>query len=127
MEARVGEPIWIKLRLKSLSYRSVKLSDTWLEHDFQINVVDADGKEPPRTKFGQHSFLPETLLRSTWLYLDPGQELQATIEITKVYQLTHAGVYSIRASRIVAPESKEDAAAGVETGFSNTVTFAIRP
>jgi hypothetical protein len=126
-KVRVGEPIWIKFRLKNVSLRQARLVDTWPEHDFEITVADATGKEPPRTKFGDDSLHPQTLLRSIAVYLDPGQELQATMEITKVYQLAQVGVYSLRASRIVIRESKAEAEAAAEKAFSNTVTFTILP
>ena len=106
--AKVGQPILLKLQLKNVSSKVVTVGDSNFYTDYDLVVTDLSGKEPQKTKFGLA--IPEMpLLRSTTLDIAPGEEVQATLEITKIYDPQRPGTYYARATRhSVWPETPED-------------------
>jgi hypothetical protein len=123
---KIGDPIILKLRLVNTSSKPVSFLVTWDERDYQALIVDASGKEPPKTAFGEKSYDPRTpLFRSETVTLGSGQDLKVDLDITKVFQLTQPGAYSAVVMRKVFGETKEDQLARDERTFSNRVSFTI--
>jgi hypothetical protein len=123
--AKPGVPVFAKLRLKNISARTVRMVDSGYT-DYDVTVADGSGKEPPLTEFGKR--LPEMpILRSVGLDLEPGQEVQVTLEITKLYQLS-PGTYYARVDRhTIVPELAEEFGKVDEKAFFNPVQFTILP
>ena len=124
--AKAGEPIFLKLRTKNISSKTVGMADTGY-NDYDLTLADGSGKEPPLTKFGVDLRENAILLRSVSLDLEPGEEASVTLEITKIYRLA-PGTYYLRASRhTINPESREEFGRVDERAFSNPVMFTVLP
>ena len=130
---RLGAPINLKLRLKNVSSGVVRMANNYAEFDYELTVTDSSGKEPPRTEFGRKLLRGEViLLHSESLDLQPGQQVDASLGITQVYQLSQPGTCYARAVRraIFSPPPEPRSADGrliVEKAFSNPVQFTIIP
>jgi hypothetical protein len=130
---RVGQPVEIAIRLKNVSATSVRVGDSNPAVDFELVVTDAAGSEPPRTEYGKRAFNMEIpILRAATLDLDPGQEVQNSLDVAKIYQLRPGsylarvalGLFPGQASR---PSSTYDPTRPVEKAFSNLVQFTVVP
>jgi hypothetical protein len=132
---KAGTAIVVKLISKNIWYDTVAVSDFGSDVDHEIVVVDSAGKEVPRTAAGDRLFRGEYVLLHTMLaYLDPGQEIRAEIEVTKIYQLTQPGIYYMWATRDPLPGSPDEpkrtgdlSKLPIERAFSNPVQFTIAP
>jgi hypothetical protein len=127
--AKPGGQVFARLRLKNTSAKVVQLEDSFPDFDFRVTVVDASGREPATTERGE-SLLhkPFAPLSTKELDLQPGEEQQITIEITRLYQLAQPGTYYARAVRNgVWPEAAEDNKRFREVAYSNPVEFKIVP
>ena len=93
--AREGVPVFINLRLKNISSATVKLGDSDGYVDYELTVVDGSGKEAQRTEYGRAE---RSIFRATSMDLEPGQETQITLELTKVYVLPPGKPFPIRSS-----------------------------
>jgi hypothetical protein len=133
--AKAGTPIVVKLISKNIWYNTVTVSDYGADVDFELIVVDSAGKEVPRTAAGDRLFRGEYVLLHTMLaYLEPGQEIRAEIEVTKIYQVTQPGTYYMWATRDPFPGSPDEpkltgdlSKLPIERAFSNPVQFTIVP
>jgi hypothetical protein len=132
---KAGTPIVIKLISKNIWYDTVTVSDYGAEVDYELIVVDSSGREVPRTRLGDQLFRGEyVLLRTAIIYLEPGQEIRAEIDVTKIYQLTEPGTYYMWATRDPFPGSPDEpkltgdlSKLPIERAFSNPVQFTIVP
>jgi hypothetical protein len=133
--AKAGTPIVIKLVSKNIWYDTLIVSDYGSEVDYELIVFDSSGKELRRTRLGNQLFLGEyVLLRTAVTYLEPGQEIRAEIEVTKIYEATQPGTYYLWATRDPLPGSPDELAPTgdqskrpIERAFSNPVQFTIVP
>jgi hypothetical protein len=133
--AKSGTPLIVKLVSKNVWYNVVTVSDYGADVDYELIIVDTAGKEVPRTAAGDRLFRGEYVLLHTMpAYLDPGQEIRAEIEVTKIYQLTQPGIYYMWATRDPLPGSPDEtkltgdlSKLPIERAFSNPVQFTIVP
>jgi hypothetical protein len=133
--AKSGTPIIVKLVSKNVWYNVVTVSDYGADVDYELIVVDSAGKEAPRTAAGERLFRGEyVLLRTMPAYLDPGKEIRAEIDATKIYQLTQPGTYYMWATRDPFRGSPDEptptgdvSKLPIERAFSNPVQFTIVP
>jgi hypothetical protein len=135
VRAKAGTPIVVKLVAKNIWYNVVGVSDYGSDVDYELIVVDSSGKEATRTPYGDRLFRGGyVLLRTMLIYLEPGQEIRAEIEVAKIYQLTQPGTYYTWATRDPfrgspdEPTPTGDASKlPIERAFSNPVQFTIVP
>jgi hypothetical protein len=133
--SKAGAPIVIKLVSKNIWHDRVMVTDYGAEVDFELIVVDSTGKEAPRTRLGDQLFRGDyVLLHTTVTYLEPGQEIRAEIEVTKIYDVTQPGTYYVWATRDPLPGSPDEptptgdqSKRPIERAFSNPVQFTIIP
>jgi hypothetical protein len=133
--AKAGTPIIVKLVSKNIWYDVVTVSDYGAEVDYELIVVDSSGKEAPRTARGDQLFRGEyVLLRTAVIYLEPGKEIRAEIDVTKIYQVAQPGTYYMWATRDPFPGSPDEpkptgdqSKLPIERAFSNPVQFTIVP
>ncbi len=133
--AKAGTAIIVKLVSKNIWYDTLIVSDYGSEVDYELVVVDSSGKELRRTRFGNQLFLGQyVLLRTAVTYLEPGQEIRAEIEVTKIYEVTQPGTYYMWATRDPLPGSPDEptptgdqSKRPIERAFSNPVQFTIVP
>jgi hypothetical protein len=135
--ANRGVPIIMSLRLRNGSSGAVRIADTSWEYDYELVVTDASGKEPPRTELGRKLLAGDyVLLHSESVDLKSGQEIEASLDVTRIYQLIQPGTYYARATRSrVFPDSADEATLSstsggprpVEKVFSNSVQFTVLP
>jgi len=124
-----GGPVFIKTKLSNVHSRSVRLSLTQQEFDYRVTVTDASGVEAPLTEWGKKLKLGEAFpIRQTTSDIEPGRDEQVTVEVSKVYDLSRPGTYTVRVVRNgVWPESEEDTRRVIEQVTSNPVSFTIVP
>src|SRR5579863_4171655 len=71
---KAGSPVFVKIKLKNMSSRTVRLSDSAPRTDYEITVADIFGREPPRTEWGMKKLNGDiTILRNTELDIEPGR------------------------------------------------------
>jgi hypothetical protein len=133
---KLGAPVVVKFRLKNAYSAAIRIGDTWEPYDYELLVTDASGGEPPRTAVGQRIFRGEYgVLHSDSIDLQPGQEIEATLDISTIYQLTQPGTYSVRAMRNkifgdaaeMSLRNPKERAKSIEKAASNVVQFTIVP
>jgi hypothetical protein len=131
---KLGEPVVVKFQLKNVFSAAIRITDAWASYDYELVVTDASGKEPPRTALGLKILRGDyTLLRSIGLDLDPGEQIEASIDIATIYLLTQPGTYSVRAMRNkilgdaaeASSRNHNELARSVEKAASNVVQFTI--
>ncbi len=88
---------------------------------FSATVLDSSGKQVPYTSFGDKFFKGELITISTpfQVPMKPGEALKQEINITKLYNLSVSGVYTIQLQR------KDEASAAVFR--SNILTVTVTP
>ena len=132
---KLGTRIVVTLLLKNVSSALVTVGDSRPEYDYDLTVTDGSGKELPRTALGNQLFRHEyTILHSDSHDLEPGQEMKAGIEITRIYQVTQPGTYYMRAVfhsiwSDLPGESKpvEESKRPTEKVFSNPIQLTVVP
>jgi len=136
-----GNPIFVKLRLRNVSGTRVSVVSTADDIDYELLVTDATGAEARRTSHGRALFQDEfEAFRSVGLELDPGQEIQVALDITRIYELKQPGTYYLQAARThILPDastprpnayshSNRDAGKEpIEKAVSNKVQFTVTP
>ncbi len=127
--AKLGTAITVKLVLKNISSKVVRVADTSPEYDYELIVADSKGNKLILTDFGDGLYQGKyVLLRSSAIDMEPGQEVQSQIEVTKIYQVNQPGVYYLRANhRNIVPDPADQAKSSVERAFSNPVQFTVIP
>jgi hypothetical protein len=127
--AKLGTAITVNLVLKNISSKIVRVPDTSPEYDYELILADSKGNKLTLTDFGDGLYQGKyVLLRSSAIDMEPGQEVQSQIEVTKIYQVTQPGVYYLRAShRNIVPDPADQAKSTVERTFSSPVQFTVVP
>jgi hypothetical protein len=121
-----GSPVTVSLTLNNISGDTIRLTDTFKEQDYEILVVDSAGKEVKRTDFGRRLREERKDFRRVLVLLNPGEKIEAEVEITKLYDLTEPKTYYARVMRTLLPESDERADPKVvEKAISNPVAFTV--
>jgi hypothetical protein len=132
---RSGVPIVVKLLLRNASSTLVSVGDSRPEYDYDLTVTDGSGKELPRTALGNQLLRHEySVLHSDSHDLEPGQEIEAEIEITRIYQVSQPGTYYMRAvfhaiwSDLPGQsKSVDESKRPTEKAFSNPLQFTVIP
>ena len=121
---RISDGIFLKLRLKNISSNTVHLDDSRPAYDYDIEVMDAAGHEPPRTDWGERLIRGQyAVLRSIFMDIAPGHAGDVRVEITEVFKL-FPGTFTVRVvGKGVRTEKPKDEKTVFERAFSNLVTF----
>jgi hypothetical protein len=124
---RPGETLTLKLLVKNVTQKTMTVVDNGVYNDYELVVTDASGKEPPKTEFGRSLAEEATAVRSTTRDIEPGEVIQAALEITRIYDLKMPGVYYVRADREVWDDTPVQNRTFLAKAFSNPVEFRILP
>ncbi len=138
---KLGEPVILRARYKNASSTKLGLGTGYWMLDYGLVVTDSSGAEPPRTALGEKWVQEqrESFLISSQgpIRLEAGAEsTEFTLDVSKVYQLTRFGSYSVRLMfRGVWPEPgtpkpatvEESQQMPLEEAVSNVVQFTITP
>lgn len=131
-----GTQVVVKFRLKNTFFMPIRIADNGAIIDYDLVVTDAAGKEPPRTDLGKRISRGEyTVLRSVSIDLEPGQEIEASLDVASLYEITQPGTYQVQGIRGAIfgdPSEMERRNSGqpvqsVEKAFSNVVQFTLLP
>ncbi len=136
--ARLGTPVLIKLRLRNVSASSVTVVATANDVDYELFVTNAFGKEMDRTPLGKGIFQGVEQSRASMRHLDPGQEIEAQIDVTRIYNLKQPGTYYVQVLRSqIVPDPSPPRPYGnsnsdairipLEKAVSNKVQITITP
>jgi hypothetical protein len=123
---RAGSEVRVKIVLTNTSNREIyiiheKASDVGEQAGFTLDVRDAGGMVVPFTRYGQLFFNHEavTLGAPSPFDLKPGKTLKDEIIVSKLFDLSKPGKYSIQVKR------QDDSSTAVVK--SNTITVTVTP
>lgn len=123
---KAGSPITVLLSLKNGSRDTIRVQDTSVEQDYEILVVDGSGTEAMRTDLGKHLMQEEKHFRAILVLIKSGDEVEAAVDITKIYDLKEPKTYYVRVMRTLLPESDDKIDPRVvERVVSNPVAFTV--
>jgi len=113
-----GSPVTVKLSLKNVSRDPVRVLDTFDEQDYEFLVVDGSGTEAKRTDLGRHLIEDEKrAFRASLRLIEQGETVEASIEVTKIYELTEPRTYYVRVMRTLLPASDKADPKTVEKAY----------
>ncbi len=103
---QVGAPIPLTVRLMNMGQKEVQLRQSTVYTMYDITVRDEDGTEMPKTRFGQKqawgAAFPKGFIRLT-----PGQEHSVSLPISRLFDMTLAGKYTIAVSKAIATRDSD--------------------
>lgn len=108
-----GSEVNVKIVERNISPHEITLGCATLGSftgwTFRVEVQDRHGKQPPFTRFGQRLrglYTPADLTLETptngniaWVKLKPGESRESELDISKLYNLSEPGKYTIRIRR----------------------------
>jgi hypothetical protein len=121
-----GGQVFAKLTLKNISDKPVNIEETSPRIDYNVTVVDAAGREPERTDWGKKKLTGPFAVSMIDSRLQPGQEREASVEITGVYKLSQPGTYYVKVTfgRIYQDDPEQSRKIG-EMAYSNTAELKV--
>ena len=122
MNAKLRTAVVLTIRLKNVSSRRGHFLETGTYADYDLLVTDEAGGSVPRTDYGRHLAEDERWGSAILQEIQPDGEVEKSIEVTKVYDLSKPGKYYARVTRVVSAEARID---GCEKAVSNPVAFTI--
>ena len=123
---KLGLPVVVRLTLKNNYRDTLRVMDSSDEQDYNVLVVDSTGKEARRTNFGRRLLDEEKHFRSILVLVRPGDQVEASVDVTKIYTLTGPRPYYLRVTRTLLPESDDKMDSKVvEKAVSNPVEFTL--
>jgi hypothetical protein len=127
--AKSGERVFAKLKLKNIHSGNVVMVDSEPQLDYDIALTDFAGKEPSLSEWGKKNAAGQLFsLRQAELHLEPGQESEVRVEITKPYQSLRPGTYYARVTRLgVWTEFALDNEKVSEVAYSTPVQLVVTP
>ena len=116
-----GEPLNLRLNIKNISNTVRFIIQTSATEQYRLTVLDERGGPVRLTQYGENELQPrKDHLGQAVKTMKPGEESRDTIQVSKLYDMSSPGTYSITARRIVYKDAKETGS--VE---SNTVTIKV--
>lgn len=124
-KVNLGADVWVKIVWTNTSKVELNASHLWddssgLDYSYTLDFRDTDGRpvaQPPHNprigRTGSASFGT----------LKPGESRQAEIDLSRIYDLSHPGDYTLQASRRVPNEL----GGGIIKSNKITITIAPRP
>jgi len=132
---KVGAPIWVIVTKENTSdqnlsvYRAIAGDSDQGGWVYRVIAQDEKGRKAPKTKFGRHVQGPETADEAIepasmvgsggYIPLAPHKSISDRINIGKLYDLTHAGKYTVQVQ-----EFDEESKTYVK---SNPITVTVTP
>lgn len=119
----LGQPIPIQIQLKNTSKSEVRfgkvLGHGHAELDYQIALLDSAGHPVPQTKYGNAAANRQVVIFSQeFLPLAPAETTVHRTELTKLFNITKPGTYTVRVGRTWPPKSKNIV-------WSNSLTITV--
>lgn len=97
---RLGDHLAIHAELVNNSRTSITLRDWWLvEWNYWARVLDSSNQEVPLTDYGKKIRPPVISGSGTFVELAPGETDRAEEDVTKIYDLSSPGKYSVQVCR----------------------------
>jgi hypothetical protein len=119
---KAGSEVKVDITLRNSSNRAMYISYGSSELDYAFEVRDSQNRIPPETEFARKSKGRAYVSSDTVFNLQPGESLpKALVVLTKFYDLSRPGKYTIQVSRAVPKE------AGGGTIKSNPITITVTP
>jgi phage FluMu protein gp41 len=117
-----GEPILLKLTLKNVSQKELFVAESTAEKVYDIDVRDERGELVPLSEKGKRLYREPIMFDGVIsVKVAPGQEQNVTIDLSKIYNVTATGIYSVTARRTVPKLDRS----GTAELVSNTVKVTI--
>lgn len=123
-----GRPVLLKLTLVNTLFTILEFEETYAIYDYRVVVQDAEGHEAPFTELGKQLRTPgyrPPIYRAVNVELLPGQQREAALDLTKLYDLTQPGQYTVRASRVIERRSLRDGRLPSARADSDELTLTI--
>jgi hypothetical protein len=122
----IGEAITIRVELKNTSKGEIKVASVvnheQAELNYQMVMLDSAGHPVPLTNWGKAVAKRQVIIVSlVVLPLAPGKTWVETTELTKLFEITKPGTYTVRAGRKW-PETKTG-----KMEWSNALTLTVTP
>jgi hypothetical protein len=122
---KVGDPVWVDATLKNASDYAVNL---WLDltpdqggYAYAVDVRDERGSVPPTTEYAK-AIAKRTGGEGGYVPLDPGKALMHKVEVSKLYDLSRPGKYTIQFRKIDVFDKEAK-----EYVTSNPITVSLTP
>ncbi len=117
---KAGSEVKVDITLRNSSNRAMYMSYGSGELDYAFEVRDSQNRVPPETEFARKSKGRAYVSSDHVFYLQPGESLpKALVVLTKFYDLSRPGKYTIQVSRAVPKE------AGGGVIKSNLITITV--
>jgi len=98
----VGEAVYIVATVSNASQDKLTFVETNPPVDFHLTVLDSNEKPVPRTLYGdrilQRQNSPQEHFRVVSKQVSPGESLQYELNLSRQFDLSLAGTYSVQAS-----------------------------
>jgi len=103
---KVGDPVLVKALLKNISKRPLIFPDRRGEGDeinYLISIERASGKSPILTDRGVTLYSPRDWekIRDIHRAVKPGDSIEVSLDIARIYQITEPGEYRVQVKRYV--------------------------
>ena len=126
-QARVGEPVALRITITNTSDHEVTLEITCPTCDYELDVRDAQGRLAPDTPLMRQIRSAQqdglwTTGRDAILTLKPNESCVDKVPLSELSDITHGGEYTIQISRWLSRWKRGDGAVK-----SNKITLTVTP
>lgn len=119
-EIKPDTPVVLQLALRNTTDKTLVRGESWPEKQFNLDIKDDRGANMPLTRYSEELKVREPLGIAS-VKVDPSQELTYNLVISRMYDLTMSGTYTLTATTYV---RRQDGKAKIELK-SNPVRFTI--
>jgi len=96
----LGRPVLAEFSLVNTSKEAISMAKTFVERDYEVHAFDATGAELPLTPYGKRIRTPPIVdFRVIEEILEPGGTATASEDVSRVYDFSRPGAYSLVACR----------------------------
>jgi len=121
-EVSSGQPVLVTVRIKNVSDKELRLVETEPAKDYSFIVTDSDGKAVPQLLYQRRLRENKEEVRRTVTTVAPGQVVEHGFNLSRRFDLTLDGKYSIQAERSVLKSAGD----GTVALLSNIEAVTIR-
>jgi hypothetical protein len=118
-----GAAAVIEAKLTNVSHSSINILDHGGDCDFVASVWRDDGRTVSQTEYGkQHASCGQKVIisgKQSIVLLQPGESLQKSIDISRLYDMKLPAKYFIRVTRQLLAKT------GTHTAKSNTISIIV--
>lgn len=118
---RRKEPVLIKVFLKNTTKMPITIAESTPEKDYNFSVTDDKGKSLPLTAYGENLSKNAEEYKRTLLVIKPGQVVEKTVAIDKLYDLSNSNTFYVSAKRAVFKLATK----GMAQAISNTIKLQV--